>query len=272
MDLEKKDVDLEEVNNVDASKTDVETNKQQEEQPKTYSETELQEKIEEVKNQMKEDNQKAWNKRWGQEKSKIERENAKKDELIHLLQEQTDSKSIDDLLKMSYEQYGVERPNISNSKDEEILGKYDAKEILELDEDSIEEEANRLAGIKRTAREEATFMELGKHLSSKKAEAKRKQEIKEAGIDEELLNNKDFTDFMSKFNENTSLKDIYDIYLSTHEIKKQKPFSAGSLKDKKIKSEDEYFSEEEFKALTAQDLENPKTYEKAMKSRFLFNK
>ena len=115
-------------------------------------------------------------------------------------------------------------------------------------------------------------MELGKHLKSKRAEAKRKNEIKEAGIDEELLNNKDFTDFMSKFNENTSLKDIYDIYSSSHDTKKKKPFSAGSLKNKKIKSEDEYFSEEEFKALTAQDLENPKIYEKAMKSRLLFNK
>lgn len=235
------------------------------------------EEVEEIKAQIKAENEakfdEKFNKRWGNEQRKLARENNEKNELIELLKTQTGKNNIKDLLDLSYEQYGVERPNVSNSKDEEILGKYDAKEILELDEDSIEEEANRLAEIKnRTAREQATFMELGKHLTSKKAEAKRKQEIKEAGIEEDLLNNKDFTDFMSKFNENTSLKDIYDIYSNTHETKKQKPFSPGSLKDKKMKEESDYFSEEEFKALTSKDLENPKIYEKAMKSRLLFNK
>ena len=70
-------------------------------------------------------------------------------------------------------------------KDEEILGKYDAKEILELDDEAIEEEANRLANMKRNAREDATFMELGKYLTTKKTEAKKRKEIKEAGIDED---------------------------------------------------------------------------------------
>ena len=146
----------------------------------------------------------------------MEREYAKKDELINLLKEQTSKDNIDDLLDMSYEQYGVEKPTISNSKDDEILGKHDAKEILELDDETIEEEANRLAGISnRSAREQATFMELGNYLTTKKEKEKRIKEIKESGIDEEILDNSDFKDFMGKFNKDTSISDIYDLYSKT---------------------------------------------------------
>lgn len=234
------------------------------------------EEVEEMKSQLKQEYETSFdekfNKRWGREMQKRERDDAEKEELINLLKNQTGKESVKDLLDLSYEQYNVERPKVSNSKDDEILGKYDAKEILELDDSDIEEEANRLAGMKnRSAREETTFMELGKYLTNKKSEAKRKNEIKEAGIDEEILNDKDFQGFMSKFREDTSLKDIYDIYSSRQiDTKKEKPFSAGSLKDKKHKEETEFFSEEEFMALTEKDLENPKIYEKAMKSRYLF--
>lgn len=232
---------------------------------KTYSE----EEVEAIKTQMKEDNQKAWNKRWGQEKSKLEKQYAEKDELINLLKEQTGKDNLTDLINMSYEQYGVERPS-TNSRDEEILGKYDAKEILELDDEFIEDEVNRLAGLKRTAREDATFKELENYLTAKKEEKKIKEEIRTSGIDEGILDNSDFKDFMGKFNKNTPITDIYDLYSQTHETGKKKPFSAGSVKGKQVKEESEYFTLEEFQALTAKDLDNPKIYEKAMKSKEFF--
>lgn len=267
-------VDLvEEVEDViDTSTDDVVETEQQD--TKTYSEEELQSKLEELRVQMKEDNQKAWNKRWGQEKSKMEREFAKKQEAIDLFMNQTKTNSIDDLLDTAYEEYGVERPrNQRSQEDEEILGKHDAKSILELDDDFIEEEAERLSNLKRNAREEATFMELGRYLTDKKEKAKLEKEIKENGIDESLLNNQDFKDFRSKFNKETSLADIVNIYSSTQKAqveKKQKPFSAGSSTGKVIKEESEFFTEDEFMALTAEDLKNPKIYEKAMKSRYNF--
>ncbi|MFG6319599.1 MAG: hypothetical protein K1W33_07100 [Clostridia bacterium] len=253
---------VEEVNETGASEEVVETSQQ----TKTYS----QEEVDKLIADNNENNQKAWNKRWGQEKSKMERQFEKERELSNLLQTQTNAKDIDELLDISYKQYGQERPN--NSKDEEILGKNDAKEILELDDlESIESEANRLASKKRSAREEATFLELGNYLTAKKSEAKRKEEIKEAGIEETLLENAEFKEFMNKFNKDTSLKDIYDIYSkTTTNSKKEKPFSAGSLKGNASKEESEYFTQDEFMALTAKDLENPKIYEKAMKSRTMF--
>lgn len=267
MNEEEKNVDEEVVNGSDTSVTEDEMSNQQEQITKTYSE----EEVEEMKKEIHQKNQEAWNKRWGQEKTKLEREYAKKDELVNLLQSQTSANSIDDLLNMSYAQYGVERQSISNSKDDEVLGKYDAKEILELDDESIEEEANRLAVKKRTAREDATFKELGNYLTSKKNETKIKNEIKEAGIDEKVLEDEEFKSFMNKFNKDTSVKEIYDIYSKTNtKEQKEKPFSPGSLKDKKIKEESEFYTEEEFQALTREDLKNPKIYEKAMKSRVFF--
>lgn len=243
----------------------------QEEEIKTYSE----EEVEAIKAQLKDEYEASFdekfNRRWGSEKRKIARDNAQKDQLINLLKEQTGKENMADLLDYSFAQYGMERPSISNSKDEEILGKYDAKEILELDDETITQEANRLAGIEnRTAREQATFMELGSYLTAKKQEQKLKNEIKEAGIDEQFLEDSSFKEFMGKFNEETPLKEIVDMYnLKNGEIKK-KPFSPGSLKDKKIKEDTEFFTEEEFNSLTREDLKNPMIYRKAMKSKDRF--
>lgn len=265
-------VDLEELDTIDTSEDSTEETEQQK-NTKTYSEEEYLAEIERVKAQMKEDNQKAWNKRWGQEKAKMEREFAKKNEAVNLFMQQTNTTNVDDLLNYSYEQYGVERPSVKpNSKDEEILGKYDAKEILELNDEMIEEEANRLAGIKRTAREEATFVELGNYLTTKKAEAQRKKEIKENGFDEEIVNSDDFKEFSKKFAEKTSLKDIYDIYSKTTGKVKEKPFSAGSANGKAVKEDTEYFTVDEFNALTEKDLEDERIYRKAMKTMEYFSK
>lgn len=236
------------------------------EQTKTYS----QEEVDAIIAENNRNNQKAWDKRWGQEKSKMKRQFEKERELSELLRSQTDAKDIDELLDISYQQYGKERP--SNSKDEEILGKNDAKEILELDMESIESEANRLASKKRNAREEATFLELGNFLTTKKAEAKRKEEIKEAGIDEATLNNEGFKEYMSKFREDTPIKFIYDSYskINSKESKKEKPFSAGSLKGSNKEDGNaikEFYTYEESLQFTKEDFDrNPKLFEAVERS------
>lgn len=147
-----KDV-IDEVNEKEAREEVVEN----QEQVKTYTEDE----VNAIREQMKVDNQKAWDKRWGREKSKMEKQYEKQDQIIELLNKNMKTDNIDDLTDKIFAFYQEEKPtHVSNPKDDEILGKYDAKEILELDDASIEEEANRLAGLNRTAREEATFMEL----------------------------------------------------------------------------------------------------------------
>lgn len=127
------------------------------EQVKTYSE----EEVEAIKEQMKADNQKAWNRRWGMEKGKMEKEYEKQGQIINLLNEKMQTNNIDDLTEKVFDFYQTDKPAPkTNSKDDEVLGRNDAKEVLEFDDEFIEEEANRLARLNRTAREEAEFLEL----------------------------------------------------------------------------------------------------------------
>ena len=64
-------------------------------EPKMYSEQELNARLEAQRKEINENNQNAWNIRWGKEKGKIERDNAKKDELVSLMMKNTKTKSID---------------------------------------------------------------------------------------------------------------------------------------------------------------------------------
>lgn len=258
-----------EVNDLDnTSEVEVEQEVQQE-NTKTYSQEDVDAMIKEIH----EKNQKAWNKRWGQEKSKMEESFAKYKEVTDVVMKGTGAMTIDDLLNNAYQQYGVEKPKTQrNSKDDEILGKYDAQDILELEYEHIVAEANRLASMERTPREEAKFLELGKYLTDKEKEEKLNKEIKENGFDTEVINSNEFKEFRNKFNENTSLKDIMEIYSKTQSKPKVKPFSAGSAKGKAVKEESEYFTVEEFNALTDKDLQDDKIYEKAMKTARYLNK
>ena len=198
----------------------------------------------------------------------FEEESFKKDQLINVLKEQTEKKTIDELLDMSEEQYGVKiQRTRTNKNDEKVLGKNDAKEILDVQDDEFaERELNRLANLKRTDREEETYSELKSSLESKKSAAKRKKLIEENGLDENLVDSDDFKTFENKFSKDIPITDIYDMYSKVNGIKEDKPFSAGSLKDIKAKQTDEFYTIDEFNALTSKDLDNPKVYEKAMKS------
>lgn len=196
-------------------------------------------------------------------------EEFKKDQLIDVLKKQTNQNSLDDLLDMSEKQYGVTiNRTRSNKNDDKVLGRNDAKEILDVQDDEyVNQEYNRLANLKRTVREEETYSQLNNYLQDKKIKEQRNKEIKDNGLDEDLINSDDFKSFSDKFNNKTSLKDIYDMYEKVNGIKKEKPYSAGSLKDvDSKKAPDEFFTLEEFNALTDEDLKNDKIYEKAMKS------
>lgn len=242
---------------------------QTKDEPKVYSEQELKARLEAQRKEINENNQKAWNTRWGREKTRIEEENAKKDELVQLMMKKTDSKSLDEVLDISYANYGEERPKNTrvNLKDDEVLGKHDASEILNLDFDSIKEEADRLGNISRSTREDVTYKELTKYIEERSHKEKIKKEIQENGIDEKILEDKEFLEFAENFKEGVSMKTIYGAYSKTKapvvEDKPKtnnKPFSPGSMKsnytDKVVK---DYYTFEEAKALTREDYrKNPK--------------
>lgn len=254
-----------------AQQQNANTQAEESQSEKTYTEAE----VEDIKKMLEKQNQEKFdekfNKRWGREKSMLERENSKRDRLIELLQEQTQAKTIDELISLSEETYGAK---ISDDRvienDEKKLGYLDAQEILDMDLEEVEKEAERLASKKkRSVREETTFMELGKYLTNKKEEEKIKKEIKENGIDEEIAESKEFKNFMEKFDlKKTPIKEIYSLYEKLNPV--DKPFKPGSTRGKTTNTNREYFTKEEFMALTAEDLDDPKIYEKAMKSKDKF--
>jgi hypothetical protein len=254
---------MEEENNV-AVDTETTETPAVENTEKTYSQADI--------DDMKAKWESGFQKRLGKEIDKklrtYEAENFKKDQLINVLKEQTQRETIDDLLDMSEEQYGVTIPRTrTNHNDEKVLGKHDAEEILELQDDEFaKSELDRLANLKRTEREEETYSELKSSIESRRLAAEREKEIKQNGLDEEVVNSDDFKTFEKKFSNNTSITDIYDMFEKINGIKEEKPFSAGSLKDTKSKQTDEFYTIDEFNALTAKDLDDPKVYEKAMKS------
>ena len=258
MDEENQNVTEEEIVNQGAS--EVVNN----ETKKTYSE----EEVEAMRASLKEEYEKSFddkfNKRWGREMSKRAKESADKDELIKLLQEQTGTKDLESLLKTSYEQYGVERPKTANTEDEVKLGKLDAQEILGLDIEEIQEEAERLAGMKRNAREEATFLEIGKYLTDNKKKETRKKELEDLGIaDKNLLEDEKFKTYMSKFRDETPLKEIYENYKLT-QPKKDKPFNEGSVKDSGTVQNEvkDFYTYEESLKFTRKDFDkNPRLYQ-----------
>lgn len=231
---------------------------------KTYTQAE----IDDMKAKWEGNFQKKLDKAISRKMRDIDEENFKKDQLINVLKEQTKRNTIDDLLDMSEKQYGVTiQRTKTNKNDEKVLGKHDAKEILDTgDDEYTEQELNRLAGIKRTEREEEAYSELKTAVESKKSEARRKKEIKEKGLNEDVVNSEDFKAFESKFSKETPLSDVYDMFEKISGVKEEKPFSAGSLKDTKSKQTDEFFSAEEWEALTSKDFDDPKIYEKAMKT------
>ncbi len=235
------------------------------EDTKSYS----QQEVDEMKAKWEGNFQKKLDKAISRKMRAYDDEEFKKDQLIDVLKKQTNQSSLDGLLDMSEKQYGVTISRTrSNKNDDKVLGKYDAKEILDAQDDEyVNQEFNRLANVNRTVREEETYSELNNYLQNKKVTEKRLKEIKENGLDEDIVDSEEFKSFSEKFNKDTSIKDIYDMYEKINGTKKQKPFSAGSLKDiDSKKAPDEFFTIEEFNALTDEDLKNDKIYEKAMKS------
>lgn len=145
-----------------------------------------------------------------------------------------------------------------------ILAKAEADEIIESGDAEVE--ANKLASKgyeNMSAREREMFNTLAEHLIKEK----KINELKSIGVKADLLDSKEFKDFASKFNSNTSVKDIYELYSRTHKEEK-KIEKMGSMKTE-AKSDEvkDFYTYEEAKKFTRADFDkNPKLYEVVEKS------
>lgn len=169
-----------------------------------------------------------------------------------------------------YKEQGINIPEFKESyseRDEKILAKADAQEIIELGRNEMEAEANRIANIpadKRTMREKTIFDTLCKELIN----LKDIDDLKAKGYKTEILSTKEFNEFRNQFNVNTPISKIYEMYNKINGQEVVQPKSPGSVKSTTtIKQIKDYYSPEDFDKLTEEDLNNPKIMEIVDKSR-----
>ena len=235
------------------------------------------EKVEPEKKYTQEEVDKLIDARFAREKTKQERQNEKYKELQSIMQTALGANDLDDVIKKSKEFYkssGIDIPEYKSSlnvRDEEILANAYADEIVSAgDYREMEYEANRISqipAVKRSVRENVMFNKLCEAL----IENKNRNELKTKGIDINILDDQKFKEFRKKLNYNTPIIEAVDMFNKINnqiEVKKEKPYSVGSVKNNvKINEIKEYYSPEDFDKLTPQDLDNPKVMEAVDRSR-----
>lgn len=232
-----------------------------EQTPKLYTEDELNAKVNEIVG-----------KRVARKEAKIRKEyDAKYGNLTDVLRAGTGKEDVDDLasaFREFYEKKGIkipEKPSYSD-RDIEVLAKAEAEDIIRSGYEEVVEEVDRLAKIgvaNMSSRDKAIFMALAAHRQS----AERGMELSKLGVTEDVYNSKEFTDFASKFNPNTPIKDIYDIYQKTLPKKTIKPM--GSMKSNVAEENGvkDFYSYEEAVKFTKKDFDkNPELYRKVQES------
>ena len=155
-----------------------------------------------------------------------------------------------------YKEQGIDIPAYQkprySEEDEKALGELDAKKVISLGFDEMQEEANSLASIgidKMTPRQKVMFTTLASELTYQK----QKKELAQIGVREEVLNNSEFKEFANQFNSKTSMKNIYEMYVK---MKPQKQFEPiGSMKNNKEPAQKDYFTNEEIAKMTDKELE-----------------
>lgn len=194
-----------------------------EETPKTYTEAEFNAKLDEV-----------LGKKIARREAKIRKEYERKyGSLEEVLKAGTGKESVEEMTDTFadfYRKKGIQIPQKPNytAKDIEVLAREDANDIINSGFEEVVEEVDRLAAIgaaKMTDREKATF----KVLAEYRQNAERGRELSKIGVTEEEFNSKGFRDFAGKFNADTPIKDIYDIY--TKQKPKKEIKTMGSMKN-----------------------------------------
>lgn len=209
------------------------------------------------------------NRRVAQKMRKYEREMAKYKDTENVLKSQIGGENIEEVnrnLRDLYVRDGVQLPDeyqYHDERDIERLGIGDAEDFIALGYDAMEEEANRLASIgykNLDKREQIAFTTLVEKLNVMKDE----KELLSLGASKDLLSDKDFISFRSKFRENVPIKDIYEEFSSKQG--ESKVNSAGSLKNGSGNTEKTYYTDEEIARLTYEDLSDEKVWEAVRRS------
>lgn len=229
-----------------------------EETPKTYTEAEFNAKLDE-----------ALGKKIARKEAKIRKEYERKyGDLESVLKAGTGKESVEemtDTFTKFYESKGIkiQKPSDYSARDIEVLARAEAEDIIRGGFDEVVEEVDRLTQLgvaNMTEKEKAVFRTLATHRQN----TERSRELAEIGVTEDVYESKDFKEFAGKFNPDTPIKDIYDIYAKTQPKKEHK--TMGSMKQSQGNVVKDYYTPEEIERLTEDDLDNPKVWEAVRRS------
>ena len=216
------------------------------------------------------------------EKRKIERQYSDKlanyEETSSILKAGMGVKDISEAnqkMREFYKEEGIDIPVYSkprySEEDEKILGKAEASKIIDLGFEEMQEEANRLAAIgvdKMTPREKVMFNTLANELTHQK----QVKELAKLGVKDDLLKDNQFKSFIDKFNSNTPIKDVYEMYTKLNQPIKPVVEKIGSMKSMIQDKVKDYYTEDEIRKLTDEELDDPKVWEAVRKSMTMSHK
>ena len=231
------------------------------------NEDELERQIEERANKIAEEKIEA---RLIRDRVKREREDAqikaKYEQLENIMKSALGADDIDDVITKSkefYKEQGISIPELVNKsslneRDEIVLAKADAGDIIKLGKAEMEQEANRIASIpeaQRSLRDKTIFNDVCQELIKLNDEGS----LKSKGYDVNVLNDKDFSSFREQFNLNIPVAQIYEMYQKVNGNKPVQPKSPGSAKTTQTNNEiKEYYTPDEVRKFSEEDLDNPK--------------
>lgn len=168
-----------------------------------------------------------------------------------------------------YREQGIEIPTYQKPRysedDDKALGELDAKKVISLGYEEMQEEANRLAEIgkdKMSIREKAMFTTLASELTRQN----QIKELAEIGVTEDIVNDSKFKEFANQFNSKTPIKNIYEMYTKVYQSK-PKYEKMGSMKNNnKDNSDLDFFTPEDVLKLSPSDWKKPGVWEKVRAS------
>ena len=193
------------------------------EQPKTYTEDELNARVDEL-----------LAKKIARKEARIRKEYDKKyGKLENVLRAGTgedDLNTITDTLSNFYTKKGIKIPTepTYSESDMKVLANAEAQSIIDSGFDEVVEEVDRLAELgvdNMTSREKLVFTKLAEY---RKSEQDRK-DLAKIGVSEAALEDKEFIEFAEKLNPNMSTKEKYEMY--TQYKPKPKVETMGSMKN-----------------------------------------
>lgn len=257
--------------------TDTTSNNEEKESVKTYTEEDLERIVNERINDMLPT-------KIEREKRRLERKYqdrlSKYEETESILKQGFGAKDITDAnqkMREFYKEQGIDiqdyqRPRYSD-EDEKDLGELDAKKVIRLGFDEMQDEANRLAEIgtkNMTVREKAMFTALANELTIQKE----KKALVKMGVKEDILEDLNFRQFSSQFNKDVPIEKRYEMYTKFNNKEPKKYDQIGSMKSTKTTNEvKDYYSPEEASKFTRKDYDkNPKLLEAVERSMTVWGK